>query len=71
MVPPPSSDGTPAPDEAKPAKEAVARRRLTEKMANLGTKIDKQKMGSEQRLESLRKQASLSDEREALNARRG
>ena len=55
-----------------PASEtpAAARRRLTSEMTTLGTSIDKQQPGPE-RLELLRRQASLSDELEALRSRRG
>jgi hypothetical protein len=51
------------PDESR----AVARRRLTEEMLRLGQRIDRQKPGPE-RLQLLRKQATLSDELEALRA---
>ena len=50
---------------------AAARRRLTSEMTKLGTTIDKQQTGTPKRLELLRRQASLSDELEALrNGRR-
>jgi hypothetical protein len=47
--------------------KAEARRRLTEEMLTLGFSIDKQQPGP-QRLEMLRRQASLSDKREALSS---
>jgi hypothetical protein len=51
----------------KPATEskAAARLRLTKEMADLGHKIDREVIGP-RRLELLRQQAALSDEREAL-----
>ena len=49
---------------------AAARLRLTEEMLNLGHTIDKQQSGSPKRLEMLRVQASLSDQREALRSTR-
>jgi hypothetical protein len=54
----------------KPASKAVASRRLTEQMLRLERNIEKQEMGSPERLELLRQQASLSDERESLRSRR-
>jgi hypothetical protein len=50
---------------------AAARRRLTNEMAKLGTTIDKQQPGNPKRLELLRRQASVSDELEALRSGRG
>ena len=50
---------------------AAARRRLTSEMTKLGTSIDKQQPGSPKRLELLRRQASVSDELEALRSGRG
>jgi hypothetical protein len=58
MVPKPATENT-----------AAARRRLTEEMLNLGQTIDRQETGPE-RLEMLRRQASLSDKREALSSKR-
>jgi len=49
---------------------AAARRRLTNEMVKLGTSIDKQQPGNPKRLELLRRQASLSDELEALRSSR-
>jgi hypothetical protein len=49
---------------------AAARRRLTDEMLRLGHVIDKQESGSPRRLELLRQQASLSDQREALRSKR-
>ncbi|HEX7299667.1 MAG TPA: hypothetical protein VF257_11715 [Solirubrobacteraceae bacterium] len=49
--------------------KAEARRRLTEEMLNLGLTIDRQQPGPE-RLELLRRQAALSDKREALSSNR-
>jgi hypothetical protein len=49
---------------------AAARRRLTSEMTKLGTTIDKQQPGSPKRLELLRRQASVSDELEALRSGR-
>lgn len=48
---------------------AAARRRLTNEMLKLRTSIDKQQPGP-QRLELLRRQASLSDELETLRSGR-
>lgn len=56
---PPSATETPA----------AARRRLTAEITRVGTKIDKQAPGP-QRLELLRRQASLSDDLEALRSGR-
>jgi len=53
-----------------PERIAAARRRLTEKMLQLDEVIDRQRPGSEERLELLRKQANLSDKREALVSNR-
>jgi hypothetical protein len=53
-----------------PETNAAAQRRLTEEMLNLGHTIDKQQSGSPKRLEMLRAQASLSDQREALRSTR-
>jgi hypothetical protein len=58
MVPKPATENT-----------AAARRRLTEEMLNLGQTIDRQETGPE-RLGMLRRQASLSDKREALSSKR-
>lgn len=63
MVPSPENDSN---AESK----AVTRRRLTEDILSLGRTIEQQEMGSEQRLEALRRQADLSDEREALRSGR-
>lgn len=54
-----------------PASEtkAAAQRRLTNEMAKLGTKIDKQQPGPK-RLELLRRQASVSDQLEMLRTGR-
>jgi hypothetical protein len=52
-----------------PENKAAARRRLTEEMLNLGQTIDRQESGPE-RLEMLRRQATLSDKREALSSKR-
>jgi hypothetical protein len=49
-----------------PESKAAAWRRLTEEMHELGRTIDRQAPGSPLRLELLRQQAGLSDEREAL-----
>jgi hypothetical protein len=49
--------------------KAAERRRLTEEMLTLGFTIDKQQSGPE-RLEMLRRQAALSDKREALRSLR-
>jgi len=61
----PSSD-----PDSKAESKAVTRRRLTEDILSLGRTIEKQEMGSAQRLEALRQQADLSDEREALRSGR-
>ncbi|MGH2944293.1 MAG: hypothetical protein ACRDLN_16125 [Solirubrobacteraceae bacterium] len=53
-----------------PETKAAARRRLTNEMLRLGTTIDKQEPGNPRRLELLRQQANLSDEREALRSDR-
>jgi hypothetical protein len=55
---------------SKPASKAVTSRRLTEQMLRLERTIDKQEMGSAERLAMLREQANLSDERERLTSRR-
>jgi hypothetical protein len=47
-----------------------ARRRLTEEMLTLGHAIDRQEPGSPKRLDMLRRQATLSDRREALLSKR-
>jgi hypothetical protein len=61
----------PSPEiESNAESKAVTRRRLTEDILSLGRTIEKQEMGSEQRLEALRRQADLSDEREALRSGR-
>jgi hypothetical protein len=54
----------------KPATEtkAEARLRLAEEIRNLGFMIDREPAGSPERLEMLRRQASLSDQREALSS---
>ncbi|MDP9347444.1 MAG: hypothetical protein M3P44_17355 [Actinomycetota bacterium] len=52
-------------------REAVRLRRLSDEMDKLDRKIDKASMGSEERLSLLRKQASISDERQTLRDRRG
>lgn len=52
-------------------REAVRLRRLTDEMDKLDRKIDKADMGTEERLTLLRRQASLSDERQTLRDRRG
>jgi hypothetical protein len=56
----------------KPSSEtkADAQRRLTSEMLNLDKRIDQQLPGSPERLELLREQANLSDEREALHSKR-
>jgi hypothetical protein len=46
------------------------RRRLTDEMLRLGQQIDKQEPGSPERLELLRQQATLGDEREAVHSTR-
>lgn len=46
--------------------KAAAWRRLTEEMHQVGRVIDQQAPGSPRRLELLRQQAGLSDQREAL-----
>lgn len=56
--------------DSKAESKAVARRRLTEDILTLGRTIEKQEMGSTQRLEALRQQADLSDERESLRSGR-
>jgi len=61
----PSSD-----NDSNAESKAVTRRRLTEDILSLGRTIEEQEMGSAQRLESLRQQADLSDEREALRSGR-
>jgi len=53
-----------------PETKAAARRRLTNEMLKLGTTIDKHQPGKPERLELLRRQASLSDELEALRSGR-
>jgi hypothetical protein len=53
-----------------PETKAEARRRLTEEMLSLGFTIDRQQPGSPERLEMLRRQAALSDKREALSSLR-
>jgi hypothetical protein len=53
-----------------PETKAAAWRRLTDEMSKLGHTIDQEASGSKKRLELLRKQASLSDEREALRSTR-
>ena len=52
-------------------REAVRLRRLTDEMDKLDRKIDKADMGTEERLTLLRRQASVSDERQTLRDRRG
>jgi hypothetical protein len=59
-----------APPTPTTESKAAARRRLTEEMLRLGQRIDKQQPGSARRLELLRQQASLSDQREALRSDR-
>jgi hypothetical protein len=49
--------------------KAAARLRLTQEMADLGHKIDREETGA-RRLELLRQQAALSDQREALLSKR-
>jgi hypothetical protein len=49
---------------------AGTRRRLTEEMLQLDAVIDREQPGSAERLELLRRQANLSDEREALVSKR-
>jgi len=56
--------------DSKVEPKAVTRRRLTEDILSLGRTIEKHEMGSAQRLEALRQQADLSDEREALRSGR-
>jgi len=56
--------------DSKAESKAVIRRRLTEDILTLGRTIEKQEMGSTQRLEALRQQADLSDERESLRSGR-
>jgi hypothetical protein len=59
-----------APKPTSPTEnKAAERRRLTEEMLTLGFTIDKQESGPE-RLEMLRRQAALSDKREALRSLR-
>jgi hypothetical protein len=53
-----------------PETKAAAQRRLTNEMLRIGTTIDKQQPGAPERLELLRQQANLSDEREALRSNR-
>jgi hypothetical protein len=55
MVPKPQTQST-----------VAARRKLTAKMLRLDQMIDRQQPGSPKRLELLREQANLSDQREAL-----
>jgi hypothetical protein len=62
--------GPTTPRPARPASKAVKARKLTEQMLRLERTIEKQEMGSPERLEMLRQQASLSDERESLRSRR-
>ena len=50
--------------------KAEARLRLAEEMRNLGFMIDREPPGSTKRLEMLRHQASLSDQREAVSSLR-
>ena len=50
--------------------KAAAQRRLTNEMLSLGQAIEKQEQGSPARLELLRQQASLSDDREQLRSGR-
>jgi hypothetical protein len=50
--------------------KAAARRRLTNEMLRIGGTIDQRQPGDPKRLELLRQQANLSDEREALNSDR-
>jgi len=56
--------------DSKVEPKAVTRRRLTEDILSLGRTIEEHEMGSAQRLEALRQQADLSDEREALRSGR-
>jgi hypothetical protein len=56
--------------KTKTESNAAAQRRLTEEMLNLGQSIDKQQSGSPKRLEMLRREAALSDKREALRSTR-
>ena len=49
---------------------AAARRKLTEKRLRLDQAIDRQQPGSPKRLDLLRQQANLSDQREALISNR-
>jgi hypothetical protein len=50
--------------------KAAAWRRLTQEMHELGRTIDQQAPGTRERLELLRRQAGLSDKREALLSNR-
>jgi hypothetical protein len=59
-----------APRTSPTESKAAARRRLTEEMLTLGHTIDRQQPGTPQRLELLRRQATLSDKREALLSNR-
>jgi hypothetical protein len=49
---------------------AAAQRRLSNEMLTLGKTIEKQEPGSPHKLELLRQQASLSDDREQLRSGR-
>jgi hypothetical protein len=49
---------------------AAAQRRLTNEMLSVGKNIEKQGWGSPRKLELLRQQASLSDDREQLRSGR-
>jgi hypothetical protein len=53
-----------------PETKAAAQFRLTAEMLRLGHKINQHEPGGPERLELLRQQASLSDEREALRSTR-
>jgi hypothetical protein len=50
--------------------KAAAQRRLSEEMLRLGKTIDREQVGTPERLEMLRQQASLSDDREHLRSGR-
>jgi hypothetical protein len=57
-------------DAQTPSTATKVSRGLTEKMQRIGRTIEKQEMGTPERLALLREQATLSDQREALRSRR-
>jgi hypothetical protein len=56
--------------EPQTESKVAVRRRLTDEMLRLGQQIDKHEPCSPERLELLRQQATLGDEREAVHSTR-